>query len=234
MSIGLVTNPNLVLTVSLDSTEQLINIPYAINVSVQNTGNEDAASVTVNLTASGQTISPSSRSFATIPNGSTSVAQFTVTSSAAVSGQTFTATAGYKDTDGAALADVSANKVVNISGNSIPTGSDSQLLVGGTKAQQNFNFTVNQSQTINGQSSVGANITITTTENVTSPEITIAKYSSITNGTLSGKKEAGRYVVVSVTTSFNTKISAASLKIFYQQSEVDNNNINEGTLKIFR
>ncbi len=105
-------------------------------------------------------------------------------------------------------------------------------VVASTNAQ-GLNFIANQPQTISSQSAL-VNVTITASESVSNQEITIIKFSSVTNGTLSGKKPAGRYVEVVVQPDLAVRIANASLKVSYLQSEIDSNNINEGTLRLYK
>ncbi len=108
------TSPNLSLTASLDSTQKLINIPYTLNVTASNIGNENATSVVVTVSASGSTITPTSRSINVLPNGSSQVLQFSIVSSSVATGLVLSITASYKDTSGVSLSDVTITKTVNI------------------------------------------------------------------------------------------------------------------------
>ena len=234
-AIGAVTNPNLTIATSTH-TQELINIPYTFTVNVTNAGDENASSVVVRLDPldDNATFTPSNVSLGSLGLGETKTATFTITSPKAFS-EVLNIIVDYKDQSAASF-NIVDSRNFTVTGFSLPSVPDNYLLVGGPKAQQTVNFVAGTPQTLSS-TTVGLNLTLNTTENVNSPEITLSKFSSISSVTStvpSGKLSATRFVDVSVNDSFETKlVFPAEIKVFYQQSEVDSNNINDGSLKLY-
>ena len=228
-------NPNLTVATSTH-TQELINIPYTFTVNVTNEGDENASEVVIRLDPldDNATFTPSNVSLGSLGLGETKTATFTVTSPKEFS-EVLNIIVDYKDQSAASF-NIVDSRNFTVTGFSLPSVPDNYLLIGGPKSQQTVNFVAGTPQTLSS-TAVGLNLTLNTTENVNSPEITLSKFSSISSVTStvpSGKLSATRFLDIAMNDSFETKlVFPAEIKVFYQQSEVDSNNINDGSLKLY-
>ncbi len=212
LNVGPVTNPNLTLSSTLSNSTPVINSPYTLTVNVSNTGNENATSIVITVSAGGNsTITPSSRSISNLQNGSSENVTFTINSPSSGTNIQITTTATYKDTSSVSMTDSTTSTTVNVSGHP---------------------FTANQSKVIDVQAIASAILTITTNTTTDLTEFTISNSSSNSVSAPSGKLAAGRYLTVTLPSSFSSTLETTYLKIYYQQSEISSNNINENSLEV--
>ena len=231
----LVTNPNITISTS-SLSEELINIPYTYTVNVTNTGDEDASDVLVSLYLldDAATYTPLSENFDSLAIGETKTATFTITSPNAGS-ETVTVFVDYSDKEGKYYT-VEYSQNYTVTGFELLAVPENYLLVGGPKAQETIDFVAGQPQTISS-TTVGLDVTLNTTQDVSNPEITLSQFSnasSITTEAPTEKVSATRFIDVSMNESFENAIQfPAELKVTYEQTEIDGNNIQDGSLKLF-
>lgn len=219
--------PNIVATTT-DLTEVFVNLASELNVTVTNIGNATATNVVIDLGSVGNAnLDKSNQTLASLGIGETQTVTFQITPTNKQE-YSISASVKYKDSINTQYSTTKTETFTAI-GNilSSPTGS---FLVG-FKGQP-INLVANVSQTIDASSATGLILTVESSENL-SPNITIARYASVPNGTATGLSKLGKFFTVD-SSSFNGKFKSASVKVSYSDSEVASASMQENTLSIFR
>ena len=222
------TAPNVAVTVS-DKSELIVNVENNFTVTLNNTGNGNASNITVSFDMfDGKPIA--SQTVSLLQANQTTQLTFNVTSLVSNRVADVTALVTYYDKNSNKLL-ASGSDTFNVTGSVLPNPTGS-FLIGGS-AGQVVNFTSAVEATIDANAATSATLKVTTNQNVANPQITIARYPSVTNGSLSGFLSLGKYISVDVPSDFNPKISFATVRVSYTDAELSAAGILESSLKVY-
>lgn len=82
-------------------------------------------------------------------------------------------------------------------------------------------------------SNINTTLSITTNQNISNANITIAYSSSNPTNTSLSVPELGKYVDIAVDNTLQNSLSSIFITMHYTQSEIDSRNLNESTLSLY-
>ncbi len=239
-NVGNVTNPNLVISNLTNVTEARVGIPFTFEVELSNTGDENATDISVLLDLLSSNITPSNpQSLSTsLAPGESGTLTFNITLTDNTGDTELVVYVNYDDEDNAPQTSTPSQSVnFTVKGSKLVAEPVDSAVFGGTATgTTQINFTENESTSLNASSTVGAFLNITTSQNFTNAEstITLARYTSVTNGTKSGVTALGRYVEVDVPSALNDKVTSALFRVYYTDAELSSTGVSEGSLKLYK